>query len=431
MNAEPRIHLKSRLLPVLVAILILLQILAPYDGWLILLAGLGGAWLSGYLWVRVLAKNLSIHREMRFGWAQVGDRLEERFTLSNHNWVPALWVEVIDHTSMPDYRVSRATGVGGSSTNRWITQGVCNQRGLFTLGPTSLRSGDPLGIYSLEINDPKSANLMITPPIVPLPSIEVAPGGRSGEGRPKPDAPEQTVSTSGVRQYVAGDSLRWIHWRTTARRDELYVRLFEGTPAGDWWIVLDMDQSVQVGEGQNATQEHGIILAASLADRGLRTQRSVGLVANSQNLVWLPPKQSDAQRWEILRALALAEPGDRSLRDLLAGIKPSLGKDASLILITPNMSGKWLEALLPLYWIGVVPTVLLLDPVSFGGTDRVGDILPSLVDLGIAHYVIPREFLDRPEARPGQAGHWEWRVSPSGKAIPISKPQDMSWREIA
>jgi uncharacterized protein (DUF58 family) len=431
MNTEPKIYLKSRLLPVVVIVLLLLQFFSPYDGWLILLAGLGGAWLTGYLWVRILSKNLSIRREMRFGWAQVGDRLEERFTLTNRSWVPALWVEVIDHTSMPEYQVSRATGVGGFSTNRWTTQGVCNQRGLFTLGPTSMRSGDPLGIYSFEIHDPKSANLMVTPPIVPLPNIEVAPGGRSGEGRPRPDAPEQTVSSSGVREYVAGDSLRWIHWRTTAHRDELYVRLFEGTPAGDWWIILDMDQSVQVGEGQDATQEHGIILAASLADRGLRTQRSVGLVANSQKLVWLPPKQSDAQRWEILRALALAETGERSLSDLLGSIKPSLGKDTSLILITPNASGKWIETLLPLYWVGVVPTVLLQDPFTFGGTGSAADLVPSLVDLGIAHYVIPREFLDRPETRPGQAGHWEWRVSPTGRAIPISKPQDMSWREIA
>lgn len=430
MNTEPKIQLKSRLLPVLVAILFLLQIFSPYDGWLILLAGLGGAWLSGYLWVRILAKNLSIRREMRFGWAQVGDRLEERFTLSNRSGVPALWVEVIDHTTMPEYQVSRAVYLSGSSANRWTTQGVCNLRGLFSLGPTSLHSGDPFGIYSLEISDPKSVNLMVTPPIVPLPSIEVAPGGRSGEGRPRPDAPEQTVSSSGVREYVPGDSLRWIHWPTTARRDELYVRLFEGTPAGDWWIILDMDQSVQVGEGQNATQEHGIILAASLADRGLRTQRSVGLVANSQELVWLPPKQGDAQRWEILRALALAEPGERSLSDLLGGIKPSLGKDSSLILITPNMSGKWIEMLLPLYWIGCVPTVLLQDPVSFGGNSRVDELLPGLVEMGIAHYVIPRELLDRPEARPGQAGHWEWRVSPTGRAIPISKPQDMSWKEI-
>jgi len=429
-NTKPRIKLKNRLLPALTVVLILLQIFSPYDGWLILLVGLGGAWLSGYLWVRILSKNLSIRREMRFGWAQVGDRLEERFTLINRGFVPALWVEIIDHTNMPEYQVSRATGVGGFSTNRWTTNGVCNQRGLFTLGPTSLRSGDPLGIYILELFDPRSVNLMVTPPVVPLPGIEVAPGGRSGEGRPRPDAPEQTVSTSGVRQYIAGDSMRWIHWRTTARRDQLHVRLFEGTPAGDWWIILDLDRSVQVGEGQNATQEHGIILAASLADRGLRTQRSVGLIANSQELIWLPPKQSDSQRWEIMRALATAETGERPLSELFAGIKPSLGKDTSLIVITSNVSGKWIETLLPLSWIGVVPTILLLDPLTFGGTASLKTISSNLIDLNIAHYEISRELLDRPEARPGQAGHWEWRVSPTGKAIPLRKPQDMTWKEI-
>ncbi len=431
MNTEPKIQLKNRLLPVLTVALIVLQIISPFDGWLILFVGLGGAWLSGYLWIHLLSKNLSIRREMRFGWAQVGDHLEERFTLTNRGFVPAVWVEIIDHTNMPGYQVSRATGVGGFSTNRWTTSGVCNQRGVFTLGPTSLRSGDPLGIFCLEIIDPKSVNLMVTPPVLTLPGIEVAPGGRSGEGHPRPDAPERTVSASGVRQYLPGDSLRWIHWPTTARRGQLHVRLFEGTPAGDWWIILDLDQSVQVGEGQNATQEHGIILAASLADQGLRTQRSVGLIANSQHLIWLPPKQSETQRWEILRALATAETGSQPLSNLLAGIKSSLGKNSSLIVITPDVSGKWMDTLLSLSWIGVVPTVLLMDPITFGGTVSAKTISNSLIDLNIAHYEISRELLDRPEAKPGKAGHWEWRVSPTGKAIPIRKPKDMNWKEIA
>lgn len=431
MNTKPRIQLKNRLLPALTVALIFLQIISPFDGWLILFVGLGGAWLSGYLWVHLLSKNLSIRREMRFGWAQVGDHLEERFTLTNRGFVPAVWVEIIDHTNMPGYQVSRATGVGGFSTNRWTTRGVCNQRGVFTLGPTSLRSGDPLGIFRLEIIDPRSVDLMVTPPVLTLPGIEVAPGGRSGEGHPRPDAPERTVSASGVRPYLPGDSLRWIHWPTTARRGQLHVRLFEGTPAGDWWIVLDLDQSVQIGEGQNATQEHEIILAASLADRGLRTQRSVGLIANSQHLIWLPPKQSETQRWEILRALATAETGTQPLSTLLAGIKSSLGKNTSLIVITPDMSGKWIDTLLSLSWIGVVPTVLLMDPITFGGTASAKTVSTSLIDLNIAHYEISRELLDRPEAKPGKAGHWEWRVSPTGKAIPIRKPQDMNWKEIA
>lgn len=430
-NPEPRLRLNTRLLPALVGLLLVLHLAVPYRGWLILLVGLGGAWLVSYLWARSLARSLHLVREMRFGWAQVGDRLEERFTLINEGMVPGLWVEVVDHTTMPDYRASRVSGVGGGSLIRWHTKGVCTRRGLFTLGPTTLRAGDPFGVYTVTLHYPDSATLMVTPPILPLPTIEVAPGGRAGEGRPRADAPERTVSAASVRDYVHGDSLRWIHWRTFARRDSLFVKLFDGTPAGDWWMFLDLDHSVQAGQGQASTDEHGVILAASLADRGLRLGRAVGLVTHGEELVWLPPQDGDGQRWTILRALALVDRGSRPLAELLARARPRFGEHTSLIIITPNVEGDWVEALWPLLRRGAIPTVLLLDPVSFGGTGDASRTSALLSDLGITSFIITRDLLDRPESRPGRQGRWEWRVSPLGRAVTTRRPRELAWKVLS
>jgi uncharacterized protein (DUF58 family) len=424
------LKLNFRLLPVLVGILLLMQFMYPYQGWMILLVGLGGIWLVSYVWARVLAQSLSLAREMRFGWAHVGDRLEERFTLINTGLLPALWVEVIDHTTMPDYSASRVTGVGSHSENRWFTQGVCTRRGLFTLGPTTLHAGDPFGLYTVTVDLSDSATLTVTPPIVPLPAIEVAPGGRVGEGRSRPNAFERTVSSTGVRQYIPGDALNWIHWPTTARQRSLFVRLFDSTPSGDWWLFLDLDEQVQLGQGSASTEEHSVILAASLADRGLRAGRAVGLVTHTQELVWLPPERSDSQRQKILRALALATPGPRPLTNLLASTQPILGQITSLIIITTGQAAGWIEALLPLRQRGAVPTVLLLDPASFGGS-TVSDVQATLTQLGIVHHVITRDLLDRPEARPGQQGQWEWQVSPSGRAVAVNRPHDMRWKALS
>jgi uncharacterized protein (DUF58 family) len=307
---------------------------------------------------------------------------------------------------------------------------MCTRRGLFSLGPTGLRSSDPFGIYSLEINDPATRTLMVMPPVVPLPSIEVAPGGRSGEGRPRQNAPERTVSSSSVREYFPGDSLRWIHWRTTARRNKPFVRIYDGTPAGDWRILLDLENGVQSGEGWDSTVEHSIILAASLADRGLRLRRAVGLAANGNELIWLPPDDSPAQRFAILRALAVAEPGSTSLGTMLRNMEKDIRSHTSIILITPSLSNEWVEALLPLMWRGVTPTILLLDPTSFGSQGDSHPLLGMLGEMGVAHYVITKDLLDLQQARPGQAGRWEWRVSGRGKAVLVRKPGDMSWRGL-
>ncbi len=443
---ETGLRLNARLLPPLVALLLVLELVAPYRGWTMLLVALGGALLTSYLWARSLSDGLRLTREMRFGWAQVGDRLEERFTLVNDNSFPAVWVEVTDLSSMPGYRVNRAVGLGGHDSRRWRTRGSCTQRGLFTLGPTTLRSGDPLGLFTVEHRYSRSLPFMVMPPVLSLPSIQVASGGRAGEGRPRPSAPERTVSAAAVREYLPGDSPRWIHWRTSAHHGSLHVRLFEGVPAGDWWIFLDMNGRVQVGEGLNATQEHGVILAASLADRGLRSGKAVGLVAHGEELEWLRPRGGEGRRWEVLRALALIGLGQRPLADVLAGAGPALGRHASLVIITPDLRSEWVEALLPLMRRDLTPTVLLLDRPAFadavqtspdpGRADgeahaTMSEMTALLSALGIAHHVVGPDLLDRSAMQPGRRGHWEWRVLGTGHAVPVRKPQDTEWTGLA
>ncbi|MDQ4077752.1 MAG: DUF58 domain-containing protein [Chloroflexota bacterium] len=422
--------LRSRLLPFLVVLLLAVQLVVPWRGWAMALAGLGGAWALSWLWARSLLHGLELKREMRFGWAQVGDRLEERFTLINRGWAPALWVEVLDHSDMPDYDVSRATGVGATSQHRWRTGGVCSQRGLFTLGPTTISTGDPLGLYTVNLLNAASATLMVTPPILPLPSIEVAPGGRVGDGRPRPYTLERTITSSTVREYVPGDERHWIHWPTTSRRGSLHVRLFDGAPVGDWWIFLDMARDVQVGEGWASTEEHGVMLAASLADRGLRAGRNVGLVAHGVEPLWLPPRADPDQRLKILRSLALLSTGDLRLEGLLERSRATLGRYASVVLITPDIDGSWIERLLLMQRRGVVPTVLLLDPRSFGGDSSAHPMMASLSEHGITHHLITPDLLDRPEATPGQRGAWEWKVLGTGRVIATQAPSDRSWREL-
>ncbi|MBI5714811.1 MAG: hypothetical protein HZC38_15540, partial [Chloroflexi bacterium] len=67
-----QVQLNSRLLLFTLALLLALQIIAPYRGWLVLLIGLGGMWLISTLWAISLARGLMLTRGMRLGWAQVG-----------------------------------------------------------------------------------------------------------------------------------------------------------------------------------------------------------------------------------------------------------------------------------------------------------------------------------------------------------------------
>ncbi len=407
-----------------------MQLLDPSRTWRALLVAFGGVWLIAACWVWSLRSHLRLTREVRFGWAQVGDALEEQFTLTNDGSLPATWVEVIDHSNLPDYSAARAIGIDARSTNTWHTRGICMRRGVYELGGTTLQSGDPFGIFSVEIFLPEKSTLVIMPPVIQLPAVEIIPGGWTGDGRPRPNIIDQTVNAATVREYTHGDSPKLIHWPTSARRGKLYSRMLDGSPASDWWIVLDVDSKTQAGQGWENTIELGIILAASVADRGLRARHSVGLLAGGEQTIWLKPNSGERHRLEVLRALAMLAPGSVPLEKLLERANPTLGNRVSLILITPSITTDWLPALNALLWKGISPTIFLMDPSSFGATQSADSLASLLSEMGIPRFILNRSLLQQPEAHPGWRGQWEWRITPSGRAVSMRPPGDLTWKRL-
>ena len=427
---KSEIRLNAKVFPLIGLIALIMQVIDPSRVWVILLIGIGGTWLVCRWWARGLARSLQFEREMRYGWAQVGDQLEERFTLRNDFALPATWVTIQDHSTLPDHKSSIATGVDGSSTSQWRILSRCTRRGVFTLGGTSLETGDPLGIYTITLEDPTSSTLAVMPPVLSLPKFHINSSGWAGDGKTNPRSLEETINASHTREMSPNDPMRWIHWKSTARYDKFYVRQFDGTPAGDWWILLDLHKDSQLGTSWDSTEEHGIILTSSLASQGLNEEHPVGLAINSHEPAWIVPQRNEYQQRSLLKSLAVASPSELSLNQYLQRIGKMLGSYSSLVIITASANVEWTSSLVPLMWRGIMPTVFLLDPVSFGGKANITAIASILQNLGVPCHVIPREMLDTPQARPGQEGEWEWRVSATGKAILVQAPIHSDWRRL-
>jgi uncharacterized protein (DUF58 family) len=425
-------RLNSTLFPLLTVAALVMQVLDPSTIWKALLMAFGGAWFIAWVWARALRNNLHIVREMRYDWAQVGDTLEEQFTLTNDGVFPAAWVEVRDHSTLQNYSASCATGAGGNETNVWHTTGLCTHRGVYKLGGTTLQSGDPLGIFTVQVDQPESSTLVVMPPVIPLPSIEVMLGGWTGDGRSHSNSLEQTIHVSNVHEHQQGEPLKMIHWPTTARHGKLYTRVLDSSPSSDWWIVLDADANVQAGHDWEATLELGVILAASLTARGLASRHSVGLLSNGLNHgqnVWLKPQANESHRLEIMRSLAMLEAGKLPLAELLERAAPTLGQWASLIVITPSTQTDWLSPLTKLWWRGIAPTVLLMDPATFGASHSTDSLATVLTDMGIPCFILGRDLLQRSEANPTLRQN-EWRIMPTGKAVATRPQQDINWRRL-
>lgn len=398
-------------------------LLLPDRVWNTMLVGFGGLFVVAYFWVWQMSRGLFAARRLRFGWVAVGDRLSEEFVLVNEAKVPAVWVEIRDESDVPGYHPAVVRSVGAGQLDRWRESAVCLRRGQFLLGPWSIHTGDPFGIFTLTRHYPARKEIIIHPPIhgqlpIPLPS-----GESSGRVRARQRSWQATVNAAAVREYRSIDPLSHIHWPSSARRGALHVRQFDLDAAGDIWILLDLEERAQLGTGALGSEEHAVLLAASLAARAIRHHRAVGLATYGRQPQVLPPARGQGQQWNILRALALVHAsGQTPLAEAMRDLSRIGQKGAAAIIITPNGSAAWLPELLTLAQAGIQSHLTLLDRASFGGSGSSEALRDSIRQLGFPVTIIRQGDVGQPLVEQKRRGYWEFKVTGMGKAIATQRP---------
>ncbi|MGB8215641.1 MAG: DUF58 domain-containing protein, partial [Anaerolineales bacterium] len=424
-NSEPKCQLNVKLLPFLVILFAALYALTGYRGWLAFLIGCGGAWLLGAVWIHILEQDLSLVRRVDFAWAQVGESIPEQLLIINKSRLPLAWLEIVDESEQLVEPVRLVTDVEPQVTRRRTLNHTFKRRGIYTLGPTRLRTSDPLGIYTLTLHSGHVSTILVTPPQIPLPQLHIPLGGQADGKQHHFQTLNQQISEAGIRDYMPGDSLRRIHWHTSAHSDALMVKQLEAAASEDWWVLADLDASVQAGVEWNSTIELVIVLAASLITRGLKEHHRVGLMLAGPKLVRIEPRSGPAQRWNMLCALAAAKPGDRPISDLL--ILHRSVRRGSIIVVTPTCDPLWVASAGVLMHDRKIE-ILLVNPAEFGRPANQGQVSALLSKIGIPYSIMPRTLLEEAYS----SSRWKNRKQPNGiEARKRFMEQDKSnWRSI-
>ncbi|TCB97156.1 DUF58 domain-containing protein [Micromonospora zingiberis] len=112
-----------------------------------------------------------------------------------------------------------------------------SRRGVVPVGPLRVTRRDPLGLVVLARAYGGSVPVWVHPRIHPLSAVPTG-AGRSLDGRV--DAvPHGSITFDSLREYVVGDELRRVHWRTSARVGELMVRENVDTSLPRIVVLLD------------------------------------------------------------------------------------------------------------------------------------------------------------------------------------------------
>lgn len=113
-----------------------------------------------------------------------------------------------------------------------------HRRGALEVGPLAIARADPLGLWTARRPLGGTTTLLVQPRVYP---IDPRPTGRTHhlEGPISETAPRGTLTFHTLREYVLGDDVRRIHWKTSARTGTLMVREHVDTSQPSTVVVLD------------------------------------------------------------------------------------------------------------------------------------------------------------------------------------------------
>jgi uncharacterized protein (DUF58 family) len=374
-----------------------------------------------FIWSWTSLSGLSFARRLSSDRAQVGDQLREELAVRNQSIFGKLFLEIEDRTTLPGHLANRVIKLGPRSARQWRVASVARERGRHRLGPVTLRSGDPFGLFRRQKRLRETLDVTVYPLTVDLEPYVPGSVLQSGGGviQRRSSSPTTTVST--IRDYVQGDSINRVSWTATARAGRLMVKEFENDPTADVWIILDLYEPPTDGQMVGARfasddpldwlandLEYRVMLTGSLARRALALGRSVGLIMNAAQPIVLPPERSDRQYVRILELLAVVEGRpDASLAELVTGLTARFRRDSVLVAVTSDIDPNLIALLATVRQRRISSEVIFVDGHSHPSPETIARI-EELQRERIAGYRMTRA--DHPtgmlHVASGSAGAW-------------------------
>jgi uncharacterized protein (DUF58 family) len=363
--------------------------------------------LTSALLTSLAMRGIRVVRHARALRGSVGDIFEEHFEISNDSLLPKLWLEIANESNIPHSTGSRVlTFIRPHQKRIYVARTWLTHRGGFVMGPTTVSSGDPFGIFRISQVYPAKSSLVILPMLFPISEFATPPGLLPGGKAIRRKSIDITPHASGVREYVPGDPMKRIHWPTSIRRDQLMVKEFEQDPQSEVWLFLDTHRGVHFSRpGEDnpppvddlflirrrqiklppSSLEYAVSITASLADYFIGQRRAVGLVtASYSNYAVISAERSERQQAKILEELAfLQAESTYTLPGLVTAQMGQLPQGSTAILITPMVWTELLMAVDSLQRRKLRPVVILLMIESFGSRTSNEELALRLVEQNV------------------------------------------------
>jgi uncharacterized protein (DUF58 family) len=344
--------------------------------------GLVLAVAAGALWVRFLRRPVTFHRVVQGGDRVAGDDVPVELVVGVEGRLPPTGFVVTEKIARLGERETPLRRRGGELRGGYVLPRL--PRGRYPIESAEVVIEDPFALERVEIPLPAGESLLVYPRLVDLDVLFSESGSRAPDGRRLLLRRSSGFELHSVREYERGESLRRVHWPSTARRGQLMVKELEDAPRDEVAVLLDADASVVAGDPPDTSFELQVQVAGSILQAHARRGRRSALVVSSRRPVYQPVHSFDGE-WKLaLEQLAAVEPdGAMPVSTMLANETGPAAKALELAVVTaaltPRLADRLLQRTLARHGVSLV----YIDPVSFedAGAPLAADASAQLVRL--------------------------------------------------
>jgi uncharacterized protein (DUF58 family) len=326
--------------------------------------GLVLAVAAAALWVRFLAKPMTLNRILSEGEHLAGDDIPVRLEMDVEGRMPSGALVVRE-------RIARLGAVETVMVNRrgrlrggYRLEGV--PRGRYAVESVDAVLEDPFGLERVEIKLPAGESLLVYPRLVDLDGLFSDSGARALEGRRLLLRRPTGFDLHSVRAYEQGESLRRVHWPSTAKRGQLMVKELEDAPRDETAVLLDADAGAVAGVAPDSSFELQVRAAGSLLKSHASRGRRAALIVNSASRPYQRVHSFDGDWLRAFELLAAVEPdGSAPVTAMLADEGGPAGRAIDLTVVTASLSPRLVDRLLQRMMSRHAATLVYVERASF------------------------------------------------------------------
>jgi uncharacterized protein (DUF58 family) len=290
----------------------------------------------GWLWVRLARGPMRLRREVEGEERLEGDDVEVRLQLDHETQIPPASLVLVEHVSGLGERRTPLEARRGAYTLKSL------RRGRYAFVDVHAVVEDAFGLQRAEVPLAAPATLLVYPRLVGLERLFSEGGSYGQDGRRLLLRRPSGFDLHSVREYEQGESLRKVHWRSTAKRGELMVKELEDAPRDEVAVLLD----AQAGPIHEIFDIQVRAAGSLLLAQARRGRRAV-LVVNGAQRTTHRVHSFETDWHAAYDLLAAAEPDGRTpAAALLTDDASAAARARELTVVTSALSAQLVERLL-------------------------------------------------------------------------------------